>query len=205
MTVLVSTGDGDCYAEGGNHLLHAIRRNIDVTVLVHNNGVYGLTKGQASPTSREGMRTRSQPNGVLSTAFNPLALVLAMGGGFVARGFSGDGDQLADLIQAGVRHRGFALIDVLQPCVSFNRVNTYQWYRERVAAIDRGHDPGDRAAAMTLALQDDDKRILTGIFYRSEKATLTDRIETLKDRALTDARYDAARLEAILRQQRAVG
>jgi 2-oxoglutarate ferredoxin oxidoreductase subunit beta len=204
MTVLVNTGDGDCYAEGGNHFIHAIRRNIDVTVLAHNNGVYGLTKGQASPTSMVGMRTRSQPQGVIATAFNPLAVALALGSGFVARGFSGHGDQLSELIQAGIRHRGFALIDILQPCVSFNRVNTHKWYQERIQKIDNSHDPSNRTAALNIVLQEDD-RILTGIFYRREGRTFTDRIDKLKDRALTDYRYHAEPLREIFRKHNATG
>lgn len=204
MTVLVSTGDGDCYAEGGNHFIHAIRRNIDVTVLAHNNGVYGLTKGQASPTSMEGMRTPNQPDGVIAAAFNPLAVALALNAGFVARGFSGDGDQLNDLIQAGINHRGFALIDILQPCVSFNRVNTHKWYQERVEQIDKTHDTSDRTAALNIALQEDD-RIPTGIFYRRERPTFTDRIDKLKDRALTDYRYHAEPLREMLGKHDSTG
>jgi 2-oxoglutarate ferredoxin oxidoreductase subunit beta len=204
MNVLVSTGDGDCYAEGGNHFMHAIRRNIDVTVLAHNNGVYGLTKGQASPTSSEGIRTNSQPDGVIAAAFNPLAVALALGAGFVARGFSGHGDQLCDLIQAGIRHRGFALIDILQPCVSFNRVNTHKLYQERIEKIDNVHDTNDRSAALSLALQDDD-RIRTGIFYCRERPTFTDRIEKLKDRALINYSYHPEPLRGILSKHKTIG
>jgi 2-oxoglutarate ferredoxin oxidoreductase subunit beta len=202
MIVLVSTGDGDCYAEGGNHFIHAIRRNIDVTVLAHNNGVYGLTKGQASPTSMEGMRTNSQPDGVIASAFDPLAVALALDAGFVARGFSGDGDQLSNLIQAGIRHRGFALIDILQPCVSFNRINTRKWYQERVEKIDKTHDTSDRAAALNLTLQEND-HIPTGILYRRERPTFTDRIDKLRDSTLTNYRYQAEPLREILRKHEA--
>jgi 2-oxoglutarate ferredoxin oxidoreductase subunit beta len=197
MTVLVSTGDGDCYAEGGNHFMHAIRRNIDVTLMVHNNGVYGLTKGQASPTAREGMATKSQPEGVIAAAFNPLAAALVLGAGFVARGFSGDGDHLEELITAGIRHRGFSLIDILQPCVSFNRINTQKWYKERVEKIDNSHDTNDRNAALNLSMQNDD-RILTGIFLRRERTTYTDRIGALKDIPLTSVPYDPEPLRKIL-------
>ena len=204
MTILVSTGDGDCYAEGGNHFIHAIRRNIDVTVLAHNNGVYGLTKGQASPTSVQGLQTKSQPDGVIATAFNPLAVALSLDAGFVARGFSGDGDQLCDLIQAGIRHRGFALIDILQPCVSFNHVNTHKWYKERIDKIDQAHDTSDRIAALKMALEDHD-RIPTGIFYRREKPTFTDRIDKLKDRALINYRYQFEPLRKILRKHAVTG
>ncbi|MFH1982072.1 MAG: 2-oxoacid:ferredoxin oxidoreductase subunit beta [Pseudomonadota bacterium] len=197
MTILVSTGDGDCYGEGGNHFMHAIRRNIDVTVLAHNNGVYGLTKGQASPTSMVGMQTKMQPGGVLSGAFNPLAVALSLGAGFVARGFSGDGEQLQKLIAAGIGHKGFALIDILQPCVSFNRLNTHKWYKDRVEPIAESYDTTDLMAALGLALRTDD-RISTGIYYRRQAPSYTDRIEKLKDGPLTDRRYDPAPLRALL-------
>lgn len=199
MTVLVNTGDGDCYAEGGNHFMHAIRRNIDVTVLAHNNGVYGLTKGQASPTSLKGMQTKSQPYGVIAGPFNPLAVALALGAGFVARGFSGDIDQLRDLIQAGIRHRGFALIDILQPCVSFNQLNTHKWYKERIEKIDQNHDATDRVVALHLSLREDD-RISTGLLYQKETSTYTDRIDALKDKALIDYCFSPEPLKNILSQ-----
>jgi 2-oxoglutarate ferredoxin oxidoreductase subunit beta len=197
MTVLVSTGDGDCYGEGGNHFMHAIRRNIDVTVLAHNNGVYGLTKGQASPTSMEGMQTKIQPGGVIAGAFNPLAVALSLGADFVARGFSGEGEQLSELIQAGIRHSGFALIDILQPCVSFNRLNTHKWYKDRIVPIEESHDETDLIAALQLALHADG-RIPTGIYYCRETPTYTDRIDKLSEKPLKDHRYRPELLEALL-------
>ena len=197
MTVLVSTGDGDCYGEGGNHFMHAIRRNIDVTVLAHNNGVYGLTKGQASPTSMEGMQTKIQPGGVIAGAFNPLAVALSLGANFVARGFSGEGEQLSELIQAGIRHSGFALIDILQPCVSFNRLNTHKWYKDRIEPIEESHDQTDLIAALRLALGADD-RIPTGIYYRRESPSYTDRIDKLSEKPLKDHLYRPELLEALL-------
>jgi len=197
MTVLVSTGDGDCYGEGGNHFMHAIRRNIDVTVLAHNNGVYGLTKGQASPTSMEGMQTKIQPRGVIAGAFNPLAVALSLGANFVARGFSGEGEQLSELIQAGIRHSGFALIDILQPCVSFNRLNTHKWYKDRIEPIEESHDQTDLIAALRLALGADE-RIPTGIYYRRESRSYTDRIDKLSEKPLKDHLYRPELLEALL-------
>ena len=122
LTVIVTTGDGDCYGEGGNHFLHNIRRNVDITVVVHDNQIYGLTKGQASPTTEAGYVTKVQPHGVIVEPFRPLALAISLGCGFVARGFAGHPDSLASLIVQGVEHKGFSLIDVLQPCVSFNKI-----------------------------------------------------------------------------------
>lgn len=167
LTVIVESGDGCLYGEGGNHFLAAIRRNIDLTVLVHNNGVYGLTKGQASPTGTEHLRTGSQPFGVYQKPFNPLATAIAQGAGFVARSFSGDKEGLPALIQQAVAYRGFALIDILSPCVSFNKYNTFAWYKKRCKPLPEDYDPTDRAAAYVQADKWDDE-IPVGVVYRRE-------------------------------------
>jgi 2-oxoglutarate ferredoxin oxidoreductase subunit beta len=198
LTILVNSGDGDCYGEGGNHFMNAIRRNLDITLLVHDNKVYGLTKGQASPTSDLHMITRAQPHGVILEPFNPLAVALALKAGFVARGYAGDTEHLSMLIQEGVKHKGFSLIDILQPCVSFNHVNTYQWYAERVYDLKQeGHDSSDFMAAMVLARQWGDK-IPVGILYRKESPSFTDRIDGLKEGPLVSRTYDPARLQKLL-------
>jgi len=138
---MVFTGDGDCYGEGGNHLIHNIRRNLNIKVFVHDNQIYGLTKGQASPTSMEGMKTKNQPFGVVSEQMSPLALAISLNCSFVARGFSGDMDHLRGLIKDAYNHKGFSMVDILQPCVTFNKVNTFEWYKERVYHIKDDHDP----------------------------------------------------------------
>ena len=143
MTVIAVGGDGDGYGEGGNHFLHSVRRNHDITYLVHDNQVYALTKGQASPTSDKGFVTKTTPLGA-STPLNALAVAIAAGGTFVARGFSGDIDHLVGLIKSGVQHRGFALIDILQPCVSFNHKNTHAWYKGEGLHAGGGHLQGQR-------------------------------------------------------------
>ena len=153
LTVIVESGDGCNYGEGGNHFLAAIRRNVDVTLLVHNNQVYGLTKGQASPTSHKGFVTKAQPDGVLAEPFNPVAVAIAMNAGFVARSFSGKIDHLADMIQEGIAHRGLSLIDILQPCPSFNKVNTFAWYKERCYVLPDEYEPTDWESAMKLVLR----------------------------------------------------
>jgi len=168
LVVIVESGDGCNYGEGGNHFLAAIRRNIDVTMLVHNNQIYGLTKGQASPTTAEAFVTKAQPEGVLSAPFNPIAVAVAMQAGFVARGFSGMSDHLAELIQQGIAHQGFALIDILQPCVSFNKVNTFAWYKKRSYPLSTEYDPTDWGAAMKQAMEWGE-RIPLGIIYRNER------------------------------------
>jgi len=179
LNILVNMGDGDCYGEGGNHLLAAIRRNIDVTLIVHNNMVYGLTKGQASPTSDSGFVTKAQPQGVSYNKMNPLALALSQGAGFVARGYCGNISHLASIIAAGIRYRGFSLIDVLQVCVSFNHVNTYEFYKNRVYELSDTDDASDWRRAMDIARQWGDK-IPLGILYRKESVSYTDQIRQMK-------------------------
>jgi 2-oxoglutarate ferredoxin oxidoreductase subunit beta len=168
LTVIVESGDGCCYGEGGNHFLAAIRRNIDVTMIVHDNQIYGLTKGQASPTSQEGIKTKAQPGGVILERFSPVAVAVAMRAGFVARSFTGAVDHLAGIIRLGIAHRGFAVIDVLQPCVSFNRVNTFAWYKKRCVELEENYDPTDWASAMKTAMEWED-RIPIGVIYMNDR------------------------------------
>jgi len=185
LTVLVTTGDGDCYGEGGNHLIHNIRRNVDITVIVHDNQIYGLTKGQASPTTDEGYLTKVQPEGVITEPFAALEFAIALGCGFVARGFSADQEHLAGLIVEAVKHRGFSLIDVLQPCVTFNRKNTYEWYAKRVYKLDGSYDPGDKAAAFKKAAEWGEM-IPLGVIYRQEKPAYDQRSGSDKTPALAE-------------------
>jgi 2-oxoglutarate ferredoxin oxidoreductase subunit beta len=185
LTVVAQGGDGDGYGEGGNHFLHTMRRNIDITYLVHNNQIYGLTKGQASPTSDAGFVTKTTPRGSINPACNPLLLAVASDCSFVARGFAGEIDHLADLIKAGIQHKGFALIDILQPCVSFNRVNTFKWYSDRVYEIDSDstYDTKDRLNAFQKAQEWGDK-IPIGIIYRIQRPTLEEQIPAIADQPL---------------------
>jgi 2-oxoglutarate/2-oxoacid ferredoxin oxidoreductase subunit beta len=192
LTVIVIGGDGDGYGEGGNHTIHAMRRNHDLTYMVHDNQVYGLTKGQASPTSDEGYVSKTTPHGA-SPPVDPIALGITMGATFVARGFSGDIEFLSQLIVEGVKHKGFSLIDILQPCVTFNHINTLAWYAKRVYKLDASYDPSDRAAAMEKALEWGE-RIPTGIIYRvegvpsyEEKVELTSREPIVKAVLRADA------------------
>lgn len=175
LAVLVVAGDGDSYGIGGNHLLHACRRNPDITHLVQDNRVYGLTKGQYSPTSEKGFLTVTSPEGSVELGFNPLAIAIAAGASFVARGFVGDLKHLTGLIVRGVKHKGYALIDILQPCVTFNRVNTYEFYNERVYRLEEtDHDPHDRLAAFRTAFEvgrGAPMRIPIGLFYEEERPT----------------------------------
>ena len=171
LKVIVTTGDGDCYGEGGNHLLHNIRRNVDITVLVHDNQIYGLTKGQASPTTEPGFRTKVQTQGVILEPLQPLKMAIALGAGFVARGFSGESGHLSGLIEEAVNYPGFSLVDILQPCVSFNKKNTYQWYRERVYKLDnKKYDCRDERSALEKAVEWGEK-IPLGVIFRKERSS----------------------------------
>ena len=167
MTVIATGGDGDGYGIGLNHFIQAMRRNIDVTYIVMNNEIYGLTTGQVSPTSETGMKTKTTPLGNLEGMLNPLALALASGCGFVARGFSGQPKHLTNLYKQGIEHKGFSLIDVFSPCVTFNKVNTYPWFRERVYKVEESdHDPTSFHGAMDRALEWGE-RIPIGLIYRN--------------------------------------
>jgi len=150
MTVIVESGDGCTYGEGGNHILHNIRRNLDIIHLVHDNQIYGLTKGQASPTSMAELITPVQTHGVNAEPFNPVRFAVGMKASFVARSTVGDREHLKEMIKEAKKHKGYALIDIFQPCVSFNKINTYQWYNKRVYKLE-DHDPTDHAAAMKVA------------------------------------------------------
>jgi 2-oxoglutarate ferredoxin oxidoreductase subunit beta len=174
LKVIVIGGDGDGYGEGGNHFIHSMRRNHDLTYLVHDNQVYGLTKGQTSPTSDQGFVTKTTPQGAGQPEL-PLALAIAAGASFVARGFAGDVEHLAGLIKMGITHKGFALIDILQPCVTFNHKNTYGWYKDRIYDLDKdaGYDRGNKLLAFEKAHEWDNK-IPVGIIYQQEKPAFED-------------------------------
>ncbi len=199
MLTIAVAGDGDCYGEGGNHLMHAMRRNINVKLFVHDNQIYGLTKGQASPTSMEGMVTKNQPFGVFSEQLNPMALAVALDCSFAARGFAGDGEHLKNLIKEAINYKGFALVDILQPCVTFNKINTYEWYRQRVYRIEPEYNPEDRIEAFKKALEWGD-RIPIGIIYRNSRPTFEERIPVIKDTPLVKQPFDLSRLETTLKE-----
>lgn len=185
MKVIVESGDGCTYGEGGNHILHNIRRNPDITHLVHDNQIYGLTKGQASPTTGAEMVTQIQPDGVNSDPLNPVKFALGMEASFVARGFVGEMDHLKDIMKSALNHRGYALVDILQPCVSFNKINTFQWYKERVYKLNEDYDETDYEAAFHRAREWGDK-IPIGIFYKKEKEIFRDKFNYLDDLPFVD-------------------
>jgi 2-oxoglutarate ferredoxin oxidoreductase subunit beta len=199
LTVLVTTGDGDCYGEGGNHFIHNIRRNTDITVIVHNNQIYGLTKGQASPTTDAGYITKIQADGVILEPMHALAMAISLGCGFVARGYSADSEHLSWLILEGIKHKGFALIDVLQPCVTFNKKNTYEWYAKRVYKVDEdpAYNPENKMAAYELAEEWGD-RIPIGIIYRCLKADYGEKSGIDKRAPLVEEKIEDIDINGIL-------
>ncbi len=198
LNIIVVSGDGDGYGEGGNHFIHAARRNHNLTYLVHNNQVYGLTKGQTSPTSDTGYVTKTTPQGA-PTAFNPIAVAIAADTSFIARGFAGDVDHLSGLIKAGITHRGFALIDILQPCPTFNHRNTFRWYRERVYKLGDDYKPEDKLAAFAKAQEWGD-RIPIGVIYREERPTFEEQLPALKKGRLVNQKMDPEKTKKLLEE-----
>lgn len=199
LTVIAESGDGDMYGEGGNHFLHTIRRNPDITNIVHNNMVYGLTKGQASPTSQIGFKTSVQVNGVFLEPFNPLAVAIALNASFVARVFAGDAEQTKGIVKKAITHKGYALVDVFQPCVTFNKLNTYQWFKEHTYYLDDSHDPHDRNQAFKKAIEQE--KFPLGAFYvNAEKTTFEDKIGVFKrdKRPLYERELDLEELRSLI-------
>jgi 2-oxoglutarate ferredoxin oxidoreductase subunit beta len=170
LTTIVVTGEGDCYGEGGNHFIHTLRRNPNLTLVVHNNGYYALTKGQASPTTPIGQTRAIHLRGVESAPLQTLAIAIAQDCGFVARGFAGDIEHLKSLLLEGIRHEGFSYIDVIQPCITWGK-RPLSWYRERIDRISADHDPTDRLAALEMAL-DSGERMSIGVLYRNSRRPL---------------------------------
>jgi len=177
LQIVVEMGDGDCYGIGVGHFVHACRRNIAMTAITHNNQIYGLTTGQASPTTEQFMRTPSTPTGVLEEPVNTVGLAIAEGATFVARGFAGDIPHLTGLFVQAIQHKGYSVIDVYQPCVTWNKLNTFAWFRERVYKLEEsGWDPSDKVKAFELSLATyhemsctpEQCRVPIGVLYREE-------------------------------------
>jgi 2-oxoglutarate ferredoxin oxidoreductase subunit beta len=187
LTVVITGGDGDGYGIGAGHFLHAMRRNLDLTYIVMDNRIYGLTTGQASPTSEKGHKTKSTPLGNPECALNPLALAVVGGATFVGRGFSGEPVHLAEVIRRGIVHKGFSLVDVFSPCVTWNKVNTYDWYRPRVVKLEtEGHNPADRDSAIRQALRED--KLPIGVIYETDEPTFTEEEPSLQGEPLVKSR-----------------
>ncbi len=200
LTVIAEGGDGDGYGEGGNHFISAMVRNVSITYLVHDNQVYGLTKGQASPTSSRGFVTKTTPSGAWEP-LNPLALAIATNASFVARSFSADTDHLAMIIKMAIQHKGFALVDIFQPCVSYNHVNTYQFYQTHLYKLedDKSYDPTDRIAAFKKALEWGDK-IPIGLFYKCDRPVFEESLPATKGVPLVKQKLDPLQFGDLLEE-----
>ena len=200
LKVLTVHGDGDSMGLGMGHFIHTARRNLDIVDLIQNNQIYGLTKGQYSPTSDRGFVTKTSPDGSFETAAKPVALAIAAGGTFIARGFAGDTKGLSALIAQALDHTGYALVEILQPCVTFNRKNTYDWFRERIYDLqEEGHDPGDRVAAFEKALEWGE-RIPLGVFYRTRQPSYEEQVVSLQEGPVATRelkRLSAAQIERL--------
>ncbi|MBI5680368.1 MAG: 2-oxoacid ferredoxin oxidoreductase [Methanobacterium sp.] len=180
LTVIAVGGDGDMYGEGGNHFMHTIRRNPNITNIVHNNMVYGLTKGQASPTSQLKMKTPLQVEGVFEEPFNPLTVAISLNASFVARTFAGDIKNMKEIFKKAIQHRGYALVDVFQPCVAFNKINTYQWFKDNTYPLEESHDPYDKHEAFKRAAETE--KYPLGIFYiNPDKPTFEETLTVYSD------------------------
>lgn len=180
LTVIAEGGDGDMYGEGGNHFIHNVRRNPNITHLVHDNRVYGLTKGQAAPTTSKGFITPVQVSGVVNEPFNPLTVALSLGATFVARAFSGDVKQLKEILKAAINHKGYALVDIFHPCVTFNKLNNFMWYKDHCYSLADDYNPADLKAAFDIAFNTD--KYALGVIYQVEGyPTFEDQLDAYRD------------------------
>ena len=186
MPVIVVGGDGDLYGEGGNHFIHNCRGNHDITVIAHDNRVYGLTTGQTSPRSQKGFKSKSTPIGSIEIPFNPLAVAIISGATFVAQAFAGDSIHLASIIKQGIGHKGFSLINVLQPCVSFNKINTYQYYLQHAYKLDLQYKVDDKNEALKKALEISVERFPLGVLYQTNKPSYTEELSQLTGATLVE-------------------
>jgi 2-oxoglutarate ferredoxin oxidoreductase subunit beta len=174
LTIIAESGEGDMYGEGGNHFIHTIRRNVNLTNIVHNNMIYGLTKGQASPTTQKGMKTTLQVFGVTNEPFNPMAVAISLGASFVARAFSGDIEETKEIIKKAILHKGYAIVDIFQPCVSFNKVNNFKWFKENTYYLDEKYDPFNQVEAFRKSLETE--KYPLGVIYMNK-----DRVTTFEE------------------------
>ncbi|MFA5049432.1 MAG: thiamine pyrophosphate-dependent enzyme [Candidatus Micrarchaeia archaeon] len=204
LTVIALSGDGDGYGEGAQHFTHICRRNYDMTYLVHNNQIYGLTTGQASPTTQKGQKTKSTPFGVLETQYNPIANAIINGATYVARTFAGDMNHMKEMIKGAIKHKGFSLVDIFQPCVTFNKLNTYQWFQEKVYKLsETDYRPDDFHKAIEKAYEDvwtDYKKLPIGVFYKVDKPTYEGELPQLKENELVGQEITNIKIDHLVKE-----
>jgi len=186
LPVIAIVGDGDCYGEGGNHFLHACRGNHDITVIVHDNGVYGLTTGQVAPTANKGYKSKSTPAGIIEVPINPISLAITSGATFVAQSFAGDPNHMVAMIKKGIAHKGFSLVNILQPCVTFNKINTYKYYLENTYKLPDDYKRSDFDNAVSKSLEINREKFPLGVIYQTERPSYTDELDQLKETTLLE-------------------
>jgi 2-oxoglutarate ferredoxin oxidoreductase subunit beta len=189
MPVIVIGGDGGLYGEGGNHFLHACRGNHDITVIVHDNMVYGLTTGQVAPTAGQGYKSKSTPKGIIEEPVNPLALAITQGATFVAQSFAGDARLTIDLIKQAVNHKGFSLVNILQPCVTFNQINTYQYYLQKAYKLPEDFDPYNLNLALEKSLEPNKEKFPLGVLYKRDRGSYHEFMPQLNEPLVKRARH----------------
>lgn len=197
LNVFVFTGDGDCLGEGGNHFVHTCRRNHDLTIILHDNALYGLTTGQTSPASPHGFKSISTPSGNPDYPVSPVTLAIAAGATFVARGYSGDMEGLSQLIIKANEHKGTSVIDVLQPCVTFNKEYTHQFFQENTYHLDSSYDPISKEEAFKKSLEWGPKQIPLGVFYLENKPSYESQVPQIKERTLIELSLSPESVEGL--------
>lgn len=200
LNVFVFTGDGDCLAEGGNHFVHACRRNHDLTILLHDNAIYALTTGQTSPASPLEFKSKSTPQGNRDNPISPVTLAIASGATFVARSYANDIQKLTELIVKANEHKGFAVIDILQPCITLNKDYTNAFYKENSYYLDESHDVTSKEAAFKKSLEWGLKQIPLGIFYQVEKLSYEASLPQLKEKTLIETPPTKKELEELFKK-----
>ena len=191
MPVLVIAGDGDFYGEGGNHFLHACRGNHDITVIIHNNNVYGLTTGQVAPTAKKGYKSKSTPSGIIEEEINPLALAISQGATYVAQGYAKDVLGLSSLIKDGINHKGFSLINVLQPCVTFNKTHSYEFFDKNSYKLPESYDSADFDKAIKKSFDPiKNGKYPVGVLYKTKRSIFTENLSQIKSKNLSEKNPD---------------
>jgi 2-oxoglutarate ferredoxin oxidoreductase subunit beta len=199
MKTIVVAGDGDFYGEGGNHFIHGCRGNHDITVIAHDNRVYGLTTGQAAPTADKGFRSKSTPKGIIEIPVNPLGIAIMQGATFVAQAFAGDSPHLVALIKEALQHKGFSLVNILQPCVTFNKIDTYAYYMQHTYKLGSDYEPHDQQNALKKAMELNEQKFPLGVLYKTEIPAYHEQLPQLKNGPLTDIK-ESPNLAALIKE-----
>jgi len=194
LEVISFGGDGDGFSIGGGHVPHIARKNTDITYIMMDNSIYGLTKGQSSPTSQTGMVTTITPYGTPDNPVNPLAFCLTYGATFVAQGYSSKPKIVTDLVIKAIEHRGFSFVNIVSPCPTFNKVNTFDFYKDLIEEIPEDHDTSDLQAALALALKAKEGQVPVGLFYQVQAPTLLDRLNSIREKLDGSDDYDISKI-----------